>query len=225
MAEYEAYSVHSIFVEVPPLHVAGNVGINATTLTLVSTNDPTGQNVTQLTFSGAASSDADAIKAGDLLSFNDGVSGQPNMRYLTFIGHKPSANNVQVRVTADAASGVSGSVTVSITPALNWAGGQNQNLNNALAPDMQVTVLPSHRAGVVIGGDALYLSMPALPSQDPYASSSEMDPETGASMRLTYGSILGQNQTGFIHAATWGSVMVPEYSMRLIVPLSQDTII
>jgi hypothetical protein len=44
-----------------PIHVSGNVGVNGSTLTLVSTNDPTGNDVTQLTFSGATENDANAI--------------------------------------------------------------------------------------------------------------------------------------------------------------------
>lgn len=205
-----------------PIQYAGNVGNNNSTLTLVSTNDPTGQNVTQLTFSGATDSDADAIAVGDLLQFNDGVSGQPNMRYLTFIGHFPSANKVQVRATAAAGATSGGDVTISIEPALNWAGGQGLNLNNPLAAGMQASVLPSHRCGLIVGGDAFYIAMPQLPDQDPFATANEYDHETGCSLRLTYGSIFGQNQMGLIYDSTWGSVVVPEYSMRIIIPLSQS---
>lgn len=97
-----------------PIHYAGNVGENGTVLTLVSTNDPSGQNVTQLTFSGASASDLDAIKSGDMFQFNDGVSGFKSLRYLTYIGHKVSANKVQNRVIADAASNASGNVTVTL---------------------------------------------------------------------------------------------------------------
>ncbi len=204
-----------------PIHVSGNVGVNGTTLTVVSTNDPTGNNVTQITFSGAGTSDASAVFAGDLFQFNDGVSGQPNMRYLTFIGHFPSANPVQFRATAAAASNSSGNVTVSITPSLNWAGGQNQNLNNPIAAGMQVSSVPSHRCGGILGGDAFYLAMPMLPEQEPFPTANEFDPDTGASLRLTYGSLFGQNQTGMIYDETHGSVIVPEYSQRFVIPLSQ----
>lgn len=204
-----------------PLHVSGNTGVNQSVLTVVSVNDPTGQNVTQITFSGATASDANAVFSGDLFQFQDGVSGQPNMRYLTFIGHFPSANPVQFRATANAAANASGDVTINITPALNWAGGQNQNLNNPIAAGMQVLGLPSHRCGGILGGDAFYLAMPKLPEQDPYATANEYDDDTGASMRLTYGSVFGQNQTGMIYDETHGSVIVPEYSMRYIIPLSQ----
>jgi hypothetical protein len=204
-----------------PIHTSGNTGINAQTLTLVSTNDPTGQNVTQLTLSGATASDLNAVLSGDVLQMADGVSGQPNMRYLTFIGHLPSANPVQVRVTANAPANAAGNVTVNITPALNWAGGQNQNLNNALAAGMQFLTFPSHRCGGVLGGDAFYVAMPQLPEQDPYPTANENDPDTGAALRLTYGSLFGQNQTGMIYDEVHGSVIVPEYSMRILAPLSQ----
>ena len=204
-----------------PIHVSGNTGVNAQTLTLVSTNDPTGQNVTQLTLSGASNSDSNAFKSGDLLQFKDGVANQPNMRYLTFIGQFPSANPVQVRVLDDAGSNSTGVVTVSITPALNWAGGANQNLNNALAAGMQLLPLPSHRAGGVLGDDALYVAMPQLPEQDPFPTANEYDADTAASIRLTYGSLIGQNQTMMVYDEVHGSVIVPEYSMRIVIPLSQ----
>jgi hypothetical protein len=190
-------------------------------LTVVSTNDPTGQNVTQITFSGATANDVNAILSGDVFAFQDGVAGQPNMRYLTFIGHYPSANQVQFRATANAVANPGGIVSVSITPALNWAGGQNQNVNNPIVAGMQVLGVPSHRCGGILGGDAFYLAMPQLPEQDPYATANEFDPETGCSLRLTYGSLFGQNQTGMIYDETHGSVIVPEYSMRYIIPLSQ----
>lgn len=204
-----------------PIHVSGNTGVNAQTLTVVSTNDPTGQNVTQITASGATASDANAVFAGDVFQFQDGVSGQPNMRYLTFIGHTVSANTVQFRATANAGANSAGVVTISITPALNWAGGANQNLNNPIAAGMKLLTFPSHRCGGILGGDAMFIAMPQLPEQSPFDTANEYDPETGASLRLTYGSLFGQNQTGMIYDETHGSVIVPEYSMRYLIPLSQ----
>lgn len=202
-----------------PTHTAGNVGINGTTLTVLSTNDSTGAAITQITFSGAGTSDASAIKSGDLLQFQDNVSGQPNMRYLTFIGHVVSNQPVQVRATADAASDGSGHVTISITPTLQSTSGGSQNINNNIVAGMQVKALPSHRCGLVIGGDALYIAMPRLPDQYPYPTAAEYDPDTGVSMRMTYGSLFGQNQMGMIHDCTWGSVLVPEYCMRIAFPM------
>ncbi len=204
-----------------PIHTAGTVGESAQTLTLVSTNDPTGQNITQITFSGATNNDLNAIKAGDLLQFQDGVSGQPNMRYLTFIGHAASSQPVQFRATADAAANGSGIVVINIFPALVSAQTLNQNLNNTLSAGMQVKALPSHRAGVIYSGNALFLAMPRLPEEVPFPTANKVDKESGASMRMYYGSLFGQNQRGFVYDDIWGSTMVPEYSMRLIFPLSQ----
>ena len=204
-----------------PIHVSGDTGVNGQTLTVIGTNDPTGQNVTQITVSGATASDANAVFSGDVFQFADGVSGQPNMRYLTFIGHFPSANPVQFRATANAAANSSGNVTLSITPALNWAGGQSQNLNNPIVAGMQLLTFPSHRCGGILGGEAFYLAMPQLPEQSPFDTANETDPDTGVSVRLTYGSLFGQNQTGMIYDNTWGSTLVPEYSSRILVPLSQ----
>lgn len=204
-----------------PIHVSGNSGVAGNIFTVVSTNDPTGQNVTQITVTtNGSAADANAVYSGDVFQFQDGVSGQPDMRYLTFIGHKQSANPVQFRATADAASSGS-SITLTITPALNWAGGANQNLNNPIAAGMKILTFPSHRCGGILGGDALYMAMPQLPEQSPYDTANEIDPETGASLRLTYGSLFGQNQTGMIYDETHGSVIVPEYSMRYLIPLSQ----
>jgi len=205
-----------------PIHVSGDTGVNGNTLTIVSVNDPTGQSVTSITVSGATTvSDTNAVLPGDLFQFKDGVAGQPNMRYLTFIGHYPSANPVQVRAVAASPSNAAGNVTIQIYPPLNWAGGANQNLNNPIAAGMQLLSFPSHRAGGILGGDALYMAMPQLPEQSPYDTANEYDPDTSASLRLTYGSLFGQNQTGMIYDEVHGSVIVPEYSMRYMIPLSQ----
>lgn len=202
-----------------PVHTAGNVGKNATVLTVVSTNDPTGKNITQITFSGAANNDVDAIKKGDLLQFKDGVSGQPNLRYLHFIGQQQSNNPVQIRATADAASNGSGQVTINISPALVSMPTGDQNIAYNIAAGMQITALPSHRRGMVVGGKALYLAMPRLPDEDPFKTVSESDPDTGVSMRIYYGSLFGQNQRGMVHDCIWGSTLVDEYAMGIIFPL------
>jgi hypothetical protein len=219
LGEFGSPRVEYLQSNLLPIQVAGNVGNNATVLTVISTNDPTGANITQITFSGASASDANAILSGDLGQFSDGVSGHPNLRYLTFIGHQQSAQPVQFRAIANAAADGSGHVTVSITPALSSVAGANQNIAYNIVAGMQVTFLPSHRAGLIIGGDSLFLAMPKLPDQFPYATSAEYDEETGVSMRMTYGSVFGQNQMGMINDLTYGSVLVPEYSMRIALPV------
>jgi hypothetical protein len=86
---------------------------------------------------------------------------------------------------------------------------------------MQLLTFPSHRCGGILGGDAMYIAMPQLPDQDPFSTANEYDADTGTSMRLTWGSQFGKNQTGMIYDETHGSVIVPEYSMRYLIPLSQ----
>lgn len=205
-----------------PTQIAGNCGNLSQTLTLISTNDPTGAAVTQLTLSGASASDVNAINYGDVAEFTDGVSGFADMRFLTFIGHSPSQQPVQFRATAAAASNGSGNVTVNIYPALcSVPGNANQNLNQSLQPGMQVSFMASHRAGLIVSGDALMLAMPQLPDESPYPTGNKVDPETGVSMRVYHGSLFGQNQRGMIHDAIWGSTGVPEYMMRILFPMNQ----
>lgn len=203
-----------------PTHDAGTVGNAATVLTLVSTNDSTGANVTQLTFSGAGTSDADAIKQGDLLSFKDGVSGKTNVRYMTYIGQAVSASPCQFRATADAASDSSGNVTISIYPAIKWIASNTDaiQVNTPLVAGMQATALPTHQCGLVVGGNALFLAMPKLPKQDPYTTANEYDDDTHVSIRLTYGALIGQNQNLFVHDCVWGSFADPNYCYRLAFP-------
>jgi hypothetical protein len=196
-----------------PIHTSGTLGQAGTTLTLVSV-DSTG---TSLTFSGAGT-DANALKIGDMGQFQDGVSGQPNMRFLHFIGHTVSAQPVQFVVTANAASS-GGTVVMTIQPPLISAAGANQNINNALAAGMQVKLLPSHRAGVLYSGDQFYLAMPQLPDQSPFTTVNTMDKDSGASIRHYFGSQFGQNNRAYVRDSIWGSTMVMDNAMRLIFPL------
>jgi|SRR5580658_33646 hypothetical protein len=205
-----------------PIQFAGTVGNAGTTLTVVSTNDPTGQNISQITFSGATINDANAIFYGDMFQFQDGVSGEPNLRFLTFIGNHVSQQPVQFRATAAAGANGSGDVTVNIYPTLQVGQPNNDNIgiNTNIVAGMQVKVAPSHAAGVVIAGDAMFLGMPRLPDQSPFYTANEYDDETAVSMRMTYGALVFQNQQGMAHDVIWGSTWVPEYTMRILFPLS-----
>jgi hypothetical protein len=209
-----------------PTHVSGTIGDTASPnniMTVVSTNDPTGANVTSITFTEpTGATDANAIKAGDLFQFKDGVSGKPNMRFLSFIGHAVTNQPVQFRAIADAAT-VAGTVTVQIqtinSVGLVWAQNQNQNLNNAISAGMQVVPLPSHRAGLLHSGDQFYLAMPQLPDESPFTTVNMQDPDSGASIRHYFGSQFGQNNRAYVRDEIHGSCLVPENSMRIIVPM------
>lgn len=200
-----------------PVHTAGTIGEDGTVLTVVSVVKDANDAVIQIVFSGAGT-DADAVKEFDKFQFSDGVAGQPNLRYLTFIGHKVSSNPVQFRALNDAASSA-GNVTVDVYPPLKASAGNTRNLNFEIAAGMQVTALPSHRAGMINSGNSLYLGMPMLPEEVPFPTGNEVDPDTGVSLRMYYGSLFGQNQRGMIHDAIWGKRQVPEYGMSVIFPL------
>ncbi len=200
-----------------PVHTAGTIGEDGTVLTVVSVVKDANDAVIQIVFSGAGT-DADAVKEFDKFQFSDGVSGQPNLRYLTFIGHKVSSNPVQFRATADAASS-GGALTVDVYPPLKASAGNTRNLNFEIAAGMQVTALPSHRAGMITAGNPLFIGMPMLPEEVPFPTGNEVDPDTGVSLRMYYGSLFGQNQRGMIHDAIWGKRAVPEYVMSVIFPL------
>jgi hypothetical protein len=204
-----------------PIHTAGTEGQTQTTLTVVSfTQNGPGGSIDTITFSGThAATDANSVKQYDKFQFQDGVAGLPNVRFLTFIGHKPSANPVQFQATLDAASTGGSQVTITINPPLQAAMTNDQNLTTQIQAGMQVLGLPSHRSGLITAGDPLFLAMPRLPEQVPFPTASATDPETGVSLRLTYGTIFGQNQMGMIHDAIWGSTLVPEYAMALVFPL------
>lgn len=200
-----------------PVHTAGYAGQNAQVLTVVSTVLDANGAVIGITFSGAGTESTSILK-DDKFQFLDGVSGFNNIRFLTFIGHLPSAAPVQFRATANAASS-GGNVTVAIYPPLQATAGNTQNLTESIQPGMQVSVLPSHRAGMITSGDPLFLAMPMLPEEVPFPTANEIDPDTAVSTRMYYGSLFGQNQRGMVHDSIWGSTAVPEYTMSVIFPL------
>lgn len=203
-----------------PTHISGSEGTAGVTLTVVSVLKDADDAVIQITFSGcSAPSDVNSIKEYDKFQFSDGVVGYPNLRYLTFIGHKPSQSPVQFRATADAASTAGSQVTVDIYPALKASAGKNQNITNEIVPGMKVTVLPSHRCGLITAGNPLFLAMPRLPEEVPYPTAVSMDEESGVSIRQYYGSLFGQNQRGMVHDVIWGKRLVDEYAMLVPLPL------
>lgn len=201
-------------------HLSGSEGNAGVSLTVVSTVKDSNDAVIQITFSGAsAPSDANSIKAYDKFQVSDGISGQPNRRFLTFIGHAPSQSPVQFKATADAGSTAGSQVTVNIYPPLKASAGQTQNVTHEITPGMQVTVLPDHRCGLINSGNPLFLAMPSLPQEVPFPTSTITDPDTGISLRQYFGSLFGQNQRGMIHDTIWGRDMSDDYAMMVALPV------
>jgi hypothetical protein len=201
-------------------HLSGSDGNAGVTLTVVSTVKNSDDAVTQITFSGSsAPSNPNAVKNYDKFQFSDGVVGIPDLRFLTFIGHKTSQSPVQFRATADATSTAGSQVTVDIFPPLKASSGQAQNISFEIVPGMQVTALPDHRCGLIMAGKPLFLAMPRLPEEVPYPTSIANDPDSGASIRQYYGSLFGQNQRGMVHDIIWGDTLVDEYAMMVALPI------
>lgn len=192
-----------------PTHTAGYCGLNNTQLTFSSIS----ADGTQITFTHSAGVQSDFFKEGDLLYF------ETDVRYLTFVGHAPSQNAVQVRITADADS-ASGTVVANVYPALIFSSTNPEaNLSRALAGTDTARVITSHRAGVIMSGKPFYLAMPRLPSTDPFPSAQSIDPTTGISLRMYHGEVFGQNQRALVHDVIWGKMLTPEYAMRLCFPI------
>lgn len=207
-----------------PTHIAGTEGQQGTVLTVVSTTKNSNGEIIAITFSGTnAASDTASVKQYDKFQFSDGVANQPNLRFLTFIGHQVSNSPVQFAASADAGSTGGSQVTVQLNPFLlpgviQAASTNTQNINVDIVAGMQVTVLPSHRAGMITAGDPLFLAMPTLPTQDPFYAASVYDEDTGVSMRNYWGTVLGQNQQMFVHDCIWGSDLAGEYAMMIAFP-------
>lgn len=205
-----------------PIHTAGTVGNLQEELTLTDIS-PDG---TTLTFIGA-SDDPAAIVENDILTFDfPGSTNTTGFRFLTFTGHVPSSQLVQVRATATAAS-VGGSVTVTVSPPLVFSNTDpidpNANVNldpSTLLGVLNARIAPDHRAGLLYSGNSLFLAMPPLNDNSPFTTSVKTDVSTGASMRTYYGAKFGENQYGFVNDAIAGFTLIDEYAMRIIYPLS-----
>lgn len=205
-----------------PYHTSGNVGNTAPTgnqLTVISTNDPTGANITQITLSGATASDLNAIYSGDLFSFVDGISGKANVRKTTFIGNIPTNQVAQNRVVGNSPADSSGNVIINLAVPFQSTGlvtGTAQTINTNIVAGMKLKFVPSHQCGILVTANAGFLSMPKLPDQEPFPTSVEQDMDSGMSLRMTKGARFGENFQGWILDGTWGSTIVPEDSMRMI---------
>lgn len=203
-----------------PEHISGSEGQAGVTLTVVSVVTDADGAISAITFSGcSAPSDADSVKIYDRFQFQDNVAGFNDVRFRTFVGHKPSACPVQFKATANAASTGASQVTVSIDPPLQATVGKNQNVTQQIVAGMQVKALPSHRVGMVQSGNQFYVAIPPLPDCDPFMTSVEQDPETGVHLRMYTGAQFGENLYGTVHDAIWGKTQVSDNAMAVIMPL------
>lgn len=193
-----------------PTHISGNLGNARTTLTVTSIS----ADGTTLVLSGAGGSDANAIFSGDLGQFLPSAG----INFLTFIGHHQSECPVQFRALSSASSS-GGNVSVTVTPPLLSDGSANQNLSAPIVAGMQLQFMPSHKCGLVVGGDAFYLAMPRLGQKVPFPTSSTVG-DTGVSIRNYYGSKFGGNMDGYVNDVIFDSTLLQDYSMRMLFPIN-----
>lgn len=210
---------------VTPIHYSGNVGENGTTLTITSITYKSGPGIPPNTIPdvlicSGAGVDPDAIKQYDRFEFQDGVSGQPDIRYMNFYGQNASASPVQFSAGVPAPS-FADEVAVHIGSNLPYGEMRPTDTTVPIAVGMQLKSIPSHRVGLITGGEAMYAATPRLPEERPYDSFSSVDQGTGIGMRTTYGATFGENRRGIIHDGIYGGALIPESSIAIIIPLSQ----
>jgi hypothetical protein len=70
-----------------------------------------------------------------------------------------------------------------------------------------------------MAGKPLFLAVPRLPDEAPFPTARSTDPDTGISLRTYFGSQFGQNSRGMVHDVIWGKTLVPEYAMKIALPL------
>lgn len=201
-----------------PLHVAGACGNDATghTLTIQSLVVDSDGGISSIVARSSLTSQSDAIKSGDLIEFADNGALRP--RYKTHMGDIVSSNKIQIRATADCDTDGSGDATIPIYPKLYVAPGTKQNVNVAIVAGMTMTVMPTHRCGLIISGKALYACMPKLPETDPFESFVQTDTETNTSMRFYRGWIMDKGVKGCIRDMILGTLLVPKNCRRMLFP-------
>jgi P22 coat protein - gene protein 5 len=199
------------------------VTLNLTISAISNSQNSDGTYSTQITMTSTGGTETVALRANDILTLD--ASGAKNAFFLQFMAYNVTQQKIQVQVLQDASSS-GGTVTVNVYPGLV------SQVDNPLAPQQNinvplqslvgayVTTTASHQAGLVVGGNALYIAMPRLPSMEPFPSGNEMDDETGVSMRVYYSVIPGQNIQGLVHDIIWGSTLIPEYAFRIAFPLN-----
>ena len=209
-----------------PTHQSGTAGVNQDPLSIEGINVAGNQ----LTISGITV-DAGAFLQNDIITFDPDklftatTKGGQGAKYLTYVGHSPCSQSVQVRVTDVSVDATAGTATVNIFPALNsTVGDSEENVNFDITTinggnPILAKALQSHVCGLVYTSNPLYVATPRLPAMTPFDSVSKMAP-TGISMRLSYGSIFGQGKMGWIYDMQYGYHLVGEYAMRVAFPVN-----
>lgn len=203
-----------------PTHTSGLVGLGSDaarrTLTVVSTNDSTGANITEITCTCHSdfTNSAGVVLADDMVEFSAG-SG---VKFVQHTGHGVSARRAQFRVTTTASSSTT-TVVVKVSPALVSTNTADQNINKNIIAGMTMTVWPSHICGLIMSDSPMFLAMPQLPKKLNSPTATVMDKESGISLRAYAQDIQGTDHGLFVHDAIYGKDMNPLYVERLLFKL------
>jgi hypothetical protein len=211
-----------------PQHLAGQVGqatAPANVVTVVSTNDPTGENVTLITVTvdASLSNTADAFKIGDMGQFVQGVAGKTDIRQVTRYGKKVTHLPAQMVIMSDADTvGTSTTITIRTTSDLGFcwqSGNPNQNISAPIVAGTKIQFMPSHDVGLVHSGDQFYCATPKLPETRPYDNAVYSDSETMLALRWYAGFDIQYKTHQITKDMIAALGLLPDNCMRLMFPL------
>lgn len=225
-------------------HISGAIGdaVSSGNPVLLQVQTVTTQSdggVSQITFqpvTGNFPVSTTGAKANDVFQFVD-VSGAPKVRFLTFNSFVGTDLPVQCRVTQDAASTAT-AITLNFSPALYFNDGSvsgydrlKDNITAKIVAGMQVQIMPSHRVGLVMSGQPIYIAAPKIPTTanlfvqqgvniNYNMSANSMDQETGVSILLQAGTRFPSTTMEWFATMQYGVTAIPEQMMRVLLPLN-----
>lgn len=211
-----------------PQHLAGQVGqatAPANVVTVVSTNDPTGANVTQITVTvdASLSNTADAFVIGDMGQFVQGVAGKTDIRQVTRYGKKVTHLPAQMLITADADTvGTSSTITIRTTNDVGFcwqSGNPNQNISAPIVAGTKIQIMPSHDVGLVHSGNQFYCATPKLPETRPYDNAIYTDPDSMIALRWYAGFDIQYKTHQITKDMIAALGLLPDNCMRLMFAL------
>lgn len=213
-----------------PQHISGtaseSTGIQITSVT-ATTASINGQSVPTSTIVLAGLTPGQTILENDLAD----IGAAAGLKYLQFVGHASSQNNVQVKViTGDTASS-GGAATIEVVPQLIYdatAKNPQRNLPRAIVTGSGgdlVRIAKSHQTGVMFVEDTFFMAAPKLPGKTPFPCKTVQSPSGNLSMRTYYGSLLNQPVSALVNDIYVGFDMPIEYASRMLFPLDLSSLL
>ena len=209
-----------------PIHYSGDTGTGGhigTIQSVTSNIDPVTDeefSVVTIFWATAPQNDANAVRPGDLFQVLD-EPGIANARFLNTAGH--TETNQPVQFASRGGHSTAAGVTTITTKNLLLHDATNaspfRNVNRDLV-GLTVKGLPNHRRGLIWNNDSLYMAMPKLGDLGPGAQTAvATDSMSGASIRCAYGTILAEQQVGYILSSLYGVGAARDYLTAVIFPV------